>query len=135
MLRHFFTAFLTLSWLLVANHCFLAGALAAPVQPAHHCCKPGDGSAPTPPHDSCPKKVCCESFSPMTAHLELGPPVLALDLIATLFTGEQLLVSAPAASAWPAGLPQTLGPPGLLPTLVRSLTLAQNAPPLHSRKA
>src|SRR5579883_3201221 len=129
MVRHFFTAFLSLVWFLVGSHCFVASALAAPVQHAHHCCNPGDGPAPAPAHDPCPKKVCCESFSPMTAQLDLGTPVLAFDLQATLlFTADPSLVSASQASAWPAGMPQSLGPPGLLPTFVHSLTLAQNAP-------
>jgi hypothetical protein len=129
MLKQLFTSFLAILWLSVANHCYLGSAFAAPVKAAHHCGGSGEKSAPTSSHDGCPKKVCCESFSPMTTELQLVSVFPTLNLLPILLTSFPIPDSTPAASAQSAGMPPSLGPPGHTPSLLLSLTLAQNAPP------
>lgn len=124
-----FTFILAVSWLSVANHCVVSAAFAAPAKPAHHCGgKPG-GPAPAGPHDRCTKEVCCKPFAPMTS----GTHDLSVAVSFDVLPGRPVLVPSPvgiaASSCRWVRLPPAAGPPGDLPTLLRSLTLAQNAPP------
>jgi hypothetical protein len=115
-----------LLWSLVANHCYLSVALAAPAPAAHDCHDQrtqGSGDR----HDGCPIKVCCEKITPMlSANPDVGPtPLMWLDLPNTLLRD----VEFPLISTvdWSMATVQTVGPPSKI--LLRSLSLAPNAPP------
>jgi hypothetical protein len=123
-----FTTLLAVSWLLVANHCLVSAALAAPAKTAHHC-GPSDGTAPAGPHHGCTKEVCCELFAPLSSggH-DLSPSgTLHLPPSGVRFV-PNLGALFPPPPRW-AVIPPAAGPPGDWPALLRSLSLAQNAPP------
>lgn len=134
MLKHVFTIFLALVWFSVANHCVVSSAFASPAKAAHHC--GGEKSAaPAGPHDHCAKRVCCETFSPMTsAGVDMTPYQVSLALPTFTVSAIALSGSGPAVTLWLAD-PLAVGPPHALRSLLGSLTLAQNAPPLSRRAA
>ena len=130
MLKQLFTSFLAILWISVANHCYVGSAFAAPVKAAHHCGGTKNQPVPGGPHDRCTKGVCCESFSPMTAGTQdMSVPTMlaALPYFSLSFLGADIpLGSLPRFT----GSPRAHGPPALQSSLVMSLTLAQNAPPI-----
>ena len=128
MLKRVVTFLLAVIWLSVANHCFVASALAAPANAAHDCCHPQKPASPIGPHGS-PDKVCCQAFSPMTSgvhELSLPSPCVALPCVATA----QAISETVPRSLLHAPTEPTHGPPELFRPLLISLTLAQNAPPV-----
>lgn len=122
-----FIALLTaLLWSLVANHCYLSVALAAPA-PATHDCHDQQSRGTGDRHDGCPIKVCCEKIAPMlSASPDVGPtPLMWLDLPNLLPQDVELpLVSCVECSR---STIQAVGPPSKI--LLLSLSLAPNAPP------
>jgi len=129
MLKRVFTSILAILWLSVANHCFVASALAAPAKSMHACCHPQRSSAPVGPREHYPDKVCCQAFAPMTwAVPNLSAPGAAIVLppVPALAYGPG--ISAPIFRPLPVQTPSH-GPPLVAGGLVLSLTLAQNAPP------
>lgn len=134
MLKQVLTTFLALVWFSVANHCVVSTAFASPVKTAHHC-GPQRPTAPTGPHDHCTKQICCETFSPMTsAPADVAPHLVSLT--PPSFTALVLaLIASGSVTTRRLADPLAAGPPLLLLSLLGSLTLAQNAPPLSCRAA
>ena len=134
MLKQVLTTFLALVWFSAANHRVVSAAYASPPKASQHCGQPKP-VAPTDPNDHCAQRVCCEAFSPMTSapadvtpHLvSLSPPSITAIILA-------LIESGPVFTRRPAD-PLAAGPPSVLSSLLGSLTLAQNAPPLSRRAA
>ncbi len=134
MLKHVFTTFLALVWFSVANHCVVSTAVASPAKISHHCGSQKT-TAPVGPHDHCTKQVCCEAFSPMTSvGVDVTPHQVSLALPSFTASAIDLSGSGPAVMLWLAD-PLAVGPPHTLRSLLGSLTLAQNAPPLSRRAA
>ena len=134
MLKQVLTTFLAIVWFSVANHCVVSTAFASPAKAAHHC-GPQRPTAPTSPHDHCTKQICCEVFSPMTSvGVDVTPHQVELALPSFTASAIDLLGSGPVVTRWLAD-PLAAGPPYALLSLLGSLTLAQNAPPLFRRAA
>lgn len=134
MLKQVLTTLLAIVWFSVANHCVVSTAFASPVKPAHHCGSQRP-TAPAGPHEHCAKQVCCETFSPMTsAPADVAPHLVSLT--PPSFTALVLaLMASGSVTTRRLADPLAAGPPPLLLSLLGSLTLAQNAPPVSRRAA
>ncbi len=116
-----------LLWSLVANHCYLSVALAAPAPAAHDCHDKrthGNGIA----HDGWPIKVCCEKITRCCRRTRTWDDTVDVARSAEYAPAERrasdvLLLSR--VRCWT--IQAAVGPPSKI--LLLSLSLAPNAPP------
>jgi hypothetical protein len=134
MLKQVLTTFLAIVWFSAANHRVVSSAYASPTKAIQHCGQQKP-VAPTDPNDHCAQRVCCEAFSPMTsAPADVTPHLVALTPPRVTALILSLIESGPVLTRRRAD-PPAAGPPSVLLSLLGSLTLAQNAPPLSCRVA
>ena len=127
---------MSLVWFATANHCFMSAAFSEPLQKkksnaSHRCCgKEEKEKTPISPHKGCDKAACCQ-------------PVIQADSGTTIVApGENFIVPVFPSAALTALFPPELdlflaehhciGPPDTFLSLLTSLSVAQNAPPLFS---